>query len=66
MAGTTKGMNKIKQLLRFHLHGASNRKIAIVLEMDKETVNRYVLLPKRTVCKSKSYCVLTTLYWSIE
>jgi len=46
MAGTTKGMNKIKQLLRFHLQGASNRKIAILLEMDKATVNRYVLLAK--------------------
>ena len=42
MSGTTTGMNKIKQLIRFHIDGCSNRAIASVLEMDKETVNRYV------------------------
>jgi len=43
MAGATKGMNKIKQLIRLHIDGYSNRAIAAVLEMNKETVNRYVL-----------------------
>lgn len=43
MAGTTTGMNKIKQIIRLHIDGNSNRAIAAVLEMDKETVNRYVL-----------------------
>ena len=42
MATQTTSMNKIKQVLRFHLEGASNRSIATVIEMDKETVNRYV------------------------
>jgi transposase len=46
MAGTTKGMNKIKQLLRLHMQKESNRKIAAILGMNKETVNRYVLLAK--------------------
>ena len=40
MSGTTTGMNKIKQVIRFHIDGYSNRSIATVLEMDKETVNR--------------------------
>lgn len=44
MAGTTKGMSKIKQLLRLHQQKVSNRKIATQLGMDKETVNRYVRL----------------------
>jgi transposase len=42
MAGTTTGMSKIKQVIRFHLDGYSNRAIAAALEIDKETVNRYV------------------------
>jgi transposase len=42
MAGKTKGMSKIKQMLQLHLQGTSNRKIALELEMNKETVNRYV------------------------
>jgi transposase len=46
MAGTTKGMSKIKQLLRLHLQNESNRKIATALGMNKETVNRYVLLAR--------------------
>ena len=44
MSGTTTGMNKIKQVIRFHIDGYSNRSIATALEMDKETVNRYVNL----------------------
>jgi transposase len=43
MAGTTTGMSKIKQIIRLHLDGYSNRAIAAALEMNKETVNRYVL-----------------------
>ncbi|MEA4841326.1 MAG: IS21 family transposase [Bacteroidales bacterium] len=42
MAGKTKEMSKIKQMLQLHLDGVSNRKIATQLEMNKETVNRYV------------------------
>lgn len=42
MAGKTKQMSKIKQMLQLHLDGVSNRKIATQLEMNKETVNRYV------------------------
>jgi transposase len=43
MAGKTIIMSKIKQVIRFHLDGYTNRAIATVLEMNKETVNRYVL-----------------------
>jgi len=42
MAGKTKGMNKIKQAIRLHLDGNSNRAIAAALEINKETVNRYI------------------------
>jgi hypothetical protein len=46
MAGTTKDMSKIKQSLQLHLQGLSNRKIALIVDMDKETVNRYIRLAK--------------------
>ncbi len=42
MAGKTKEMSKIKQVLRQHLDGVSNRKIAANLGLNKETVNKYV------------------------
>ncbi|WP_454060739.1 IS21 family transposase [Elizabethkingia ursingii] len=42
MAGKIIDMSKIKQLLRLHLSGYSNRKIALSLGLNKETVNRYV------------------------
>lgn len=42
MAGKTKDMSKIKQLLRLHLQGVSNRKIAAELDINKETVNNYI------------------------
>lgn len=42
MTGKTKEMSKIKQLLIMHRDGVSNRSIARVLGMDKETVNNYV------------------------
>jgi len=42
MAGKTKEMSKIKQVLRQHLDGVSNRKIADNLSLNKETVNKYV------------------------
>jgi transposase len=35
-------MSKVKQLLRMHRNGDSNRQIAKKLELDKETVNTYV------------------------
>lgn len=42
MAGKTKRMSTIKQLLRLHLQGVSNRKIAEQLGFYKGTVNRYI------------------------
>ena len=42
MAGKTKRMSTIKQLLRLHKQGVSNRKIAEALGIYKGTVNRYV------------------------
>jgi transposase len=42
MAGKTKEMSKIKQMLQLHVQGVSNRKISKQLEINKETVNRYV------------------------
>lgn len=42
MAGKTKRMSTIKQMLQLHMNGDSNRKIALQLGMNKETVNRYV------------------------
>ena len=46
MPGKRKKMNRIKQLLRLHVEGVSNRAIATALDMDKETVNRYVAMAK--------------------
>ena len=42
MAGTTKEMSTIKQVLRYHLDGVSNRKTAKIVGLNKETVNKYV------------------------
>lgn len=42
MAGTTVKMSKLKQVLRLHLGGMTNRQIAKNLEINKETVNNYV------------------------
>jgi len=42
MSGKTTKMSKIKQLLQMRQQGVSNRKIALNLELDKETVNVYV------------------------
>jgi transposase len=42
MSGKAKEMNTIKQVLRLHKEGMSNRKIAIQLAINKETVNNYV------------------------
>ena len=58
MAGTTTSMSKIKQIIRFHLDGCSNRAIAAVLEIDKETVNRYV---KRATADSMQFEALLSL-----
>jgi len=46
MAGKEKDMSKVKQILRLHQNGASNRQIAEELSVNKETVNRYVNLAK--------------------
>ena len=58
MAGTTTDMSKIKQVIRFHLDGCSNRAIAAALDMDKETVNRYV---KRATADSMEFEALLSL-----
>ena len=58
MAGKTTGMSKIKQVIRLHLDGYSNRAIATALEMNKETVNRYVL---RATADSMQFEELLTL-----
>lgn len=42
MAGKTKSMSLIKQLLLLKKQGFSNRKAAGMVGMDKETVNNYV------------------------
>ncbi len=46
MAGKTKSMSQIKQLLLLKKQGVSNRKAAGMAGMDKETVNNYVLKAK--------------------
>lgn len=51
MAGKTKEMSKIKQVLRQHLDGVSNRKIATSLGLNKETVNKYVRMAKEDPMK---------------
>jgi transposase len=42
MAGKIKDMSKVKQMLRLHQNGVSNRQIAAELSVNKETVNRYI------------------------
>ena len=42
MAGKIKEMSNVKQMLRLHQNGVSNRQIAAELSVNKETVNRYV------------------------
>lgn len=42
MAGKSKRMNQIKQVLLLHQQGVSNRQIARELGISKDTVNRYV------------------------
>ena len=42
MAGKTKDMSKIKQLLLLKKEGVSNRQAAELVGMNKETVNNYV------------------------
>ncbi|MDR0206257.1 MAG: IS21 family transposase [Bacteroidales bacterium] len=42
MAGKTTRMSKIKQLLRLHESGVSNRQIAKTLSLDRDTVNNYI------------------------
>ena len=42
MAGKTKIMSQIKQLLLLKKQGVSNRKAALIVGMNKETANNYV------------------------
>lgn len=44
MAGKCKEMNRIKQALRLHLDGESNRSIGRKLDLYKGTVNKYITL----------------------
>ena len=46
MAGKCKEMNKIKQALRLHLDGETNRSIGRKLDLYKGTVNKYVNMAK--------------------
>ena len=47
MAGKEKDMSKVKQMLRLHQNGVSNRQIAAELSINKETANRYIKRAKR-------------------
>lgn len=47
MSANSKEMNIIKQVLLHHKEGVSNRKIAALVGINKETVNKYVGLAKR-------------------
>lgn len=42
MAGTVIRMSKIKQLLQLHKEGVSNRKIASLIGINRETVGDYI------------------------
>lgn len=42
MAGTIISMSKIKQLLQLHRQGVSNRKIASLIGINRETVGDYI------------------------
>ena len=42
MAGKSKNMSQIKQLLLLKKSGISNRKAADIIGMNKETVNNYM------------------------
>ena len=42
MAGRTKEMSQIKQLLLLKKDGVSNRKVAAIVGINKDTVNNYV------------------------
>ena len=42
MAGKSKNMSQIKQLLLLKKNGVSNRKAADIIGMNKETVNNYM------------------------
>ncbi len=54
MAGKCKEMNKIKQALRLHLDGESNRSISRKLELYKGTVNKYI--NQESLAASPSRC----------
>ena len=49
MAGKTKEMSQIKQLLLLKKEGVSNRKAAAIVGINKETVNNYV---KKSQCQA--------------
>ena len=42
MAGKSKNMSQIKQLLLLKKNGVSNRKAAAIIGINKETVNNYM------------------------
>lgn len=44
MAGKCKEMNKIKQVLRLHLDGESNRSIGRKQDLYRGTINKYITL----------------------
>lgn len=44
MAGKCKEMNEIKQVLRLHFDGESNRSIGRKLDLYNGTINKYITL----------------------
>jgi len=44
MAGKSKEMSKIKQVIKLHMEGMPNRAIGLELDLYKGTVNKYVKL----------------------
>ena len=58
MAGKIVDMSKIKQVLRLHDEGKSNREIAMILNINKETVNNYVKTLKEHPSEMEKLLVL--------
>lgn len=64
MAGTTKDMSLIKQVLQLKQAGESNRGVSRKLPIDKETVNGYVNTVKPTDGTSATSLRLTIPSWN--
>ena len=60
MSGKTKDMSQIKQILLLKKQNVSNRKIAGIVGMNKETVNNYVNKAKSDTLSLDGLLVLET------